>query len=261
MMLINPSVVDLSHWDPADDYDAVYQDGIWGCIYKATEGTGYTDGTYVAQQQAAKAAGVQWGSYHFADASDVSKQIDNYLNFAYPDPDELFSLDWEDNGGDVMSVEDAKTWIEQVENQLGRPGQCVIYSGNTAKEALGDDVDTFFGERRLWLCHYSNSPTWQKSWKSPWLWQYTDGQVGPTPHSIDGIGPCDINSYDGQTDQLVAEWATGSATGPAPPVPSANTVQVLVVAPPGVSVKLRQLQVGADRKKQRHHEADVKRKT
>src|SRR5262245_37119571 len=173
-MTTNPLVVDLSPWDPADDYEAVMAAGIVGVIYKATEGTGYTDPTYVSQQHAAKAAGLQWGAYHFADSSNVSGQIDNFMRYACPDPDELFCLDWEDNGGDTMSLANAKEWIKQVENQLGREGQCVLYAGNTAKEALGDSVDTFLGARRLWLCQYGSTPSWQKSWDSYWLWQFTD---------------------------------------------------------------------------------------
>jgi len=247
MASINPMVVDLSHWDPADDYDTVKGEGIGAVIYKATEGSGYTDSTYVSQQHEAKAAGLAWGAYHFADASSVNKQIDNFMRFASPDPDELFCLDWEDNGGDIMSMADAQTWITEVEKQLNRPGECVLYSGNTAKEALGNSVNTFFGDRRLWLCQYGSTPTWQKSWDGYWLWQYTDGQYGPTPHSISGIGPCDINSYDGPMSQLVAEWATGSASKPPKPPPSppsSEMVAVLVAAPPDVTIKVRQMILG-----------------
>src|SRR5262245_33509042 len=68
---VKPVVVDLSHWDPADNYETVKQQGIVGVIYKATEGGSYTDPTYVSQQRAAKAAGLKWGAYHFADASNV----------------------------------------------------------------------------------------------------------------------------------------------------------------------------------------------
>jgi len=243
-MKIYPMVVDLSHWDPASDYNAVKAAGIHGVIYKATEGSSYTDDTYVSQQHAAKAAGLLWGSYHFADASDVNKQISNFMKFACPDPDELFCLDWEDNpsGGGAMSAANAKTWITEVERQLNRPNQCVIYSGNTAKEKISGK-DSFFGARRLWLCQYtSGTPTWQQSWDNYWLWQFTDGQVGPTPHSISGIGPCDINSYDqGPADQLAAEWATGKAVTPIPPVPTEQVVNVLINAPPGITVKVRQV--------------------
>jgi lysozyme len=245
-MKINPLVVDLSHWDPAYDYDAVRDDGIVGVIYKATEGTGYTDDTYVQQQHAAKAAGLLWGAYHFADGSDVQQQIDNFLHFACPDPDELFCLDWEDNpsGNGRMSVNQAVEWITGVENALRRPGECVVYSGNTAKELL-DGKDEFFGARRLWLCQYGDNPTWQESWDKPWLWQFTDGVYGPTPHSIEGVGACDINSYDSSAEELITTWATGSELAPAPP-PRPAGVEVLVAAPPGVKVRVRQITLGGN---------------
>lgn len=212
MPKINAKVVDLSHWDPAKDYDAVKRAGVVGVIFKATEGPRYQDRDYVQQQKAAKKAGMLWGAYHFADGTSVDGQVQNFMKFAYPDPDELFCLDWEDNPGGhgKMTMEMAQEWIEKVEEALGRPGQCVIYSGNTAKEELGTSVNKFFGSRRLWLCQYSAVPKWQKSWNKPWLWQYTDGQFGPKPHFIDGIGRCDINSYDGDVGRLTSEWADGT---------------------------------------------------
>ena len=149
-----------------------------------------------------------WGAYHFAEATDVDAQVKNFMNFASPNPDELFSLDWEDYGSNTMSADQAKRWITQVENALDRPGQCLIYSGNTAKELI-DGNDPFFGSRRLWLAQYSTTPQPQQSWVTYWLWQFTDGQVGPSPHTVDGVGPCDINSYAESSDQLRAEWASG----------------------------------------------------
>jgi lysozyme len=235
---INPMVVDLSHWDPASDYAAVKSEGIVGVIYKATQGTSYTDPTYVEQQKAAKAAGLLWGSYHFAEATDVDAQVKNYLTFAAPDTDELICLDWEDYGSNTMSVEQAKYWITHVEEALGRPGECVIYSGNTAKELL-DGADEFFGSRRLWLAQYGTSPQPQESWPDYWLWQFTDGIVGPEPHSVDGVGPCDINSYAGDPTQLMQEWAAGSATRPRrrrPARPEGAIVTVDINAPDGVQV-------------------------
>jgi lysozyme len=218
---INPKVIDLSHWDPADDYGRVADDGIVGVIYKATQGQSYIDPTYVDQQRAAKAAGLKWGCYHFADGSDVDGQVANFMGFASPDPDELFALDWEDNpGGTKMTVSQVKDWVNQVESALNRPGECVIYGGNTIKEALGNKVDPWFGSRRLWLCQYGSTPVVQASWKTYWCWQFTDGVYGPTPHSIDGVGPCDINSYQGSDDQLAAEWSDGTVEPAPPPEPS-----------------------------------------
>lgn len=226
---IHAMAIDLSHWDPAQDYKAVKKDGIVGVVYKATEGSGYQDPTYVEQQKAAKAAGLCWGAYHFANGENVKGQVDNFLNFASPDPNELFCLDWEDNpSGTKMSLSQAKEWISQVETVLGRPGECVIYGGNTIKEALGNKADPFFGSRRLWLCQYSSTPVIQVSWKTYWLWQFTDGVSGPVPHSISGVGPCDINSYQsGDAAKLAAEWASGTAQPmPVPPEPEPEAAAV-----------------------------------
>jgi lysozyme len=233
----NPLVIDLSHWDPAYDYAAVKADGIVGVIYKATEGQSYRDSTYVEQRQEAKAVGLKWGAYHFADGSDASGQVRNFMSFACPDPDELFVLDWEDNpsGSGKMSVEQAKQWIEEVEHQLGRPNECVIYGGNTLKELI-DGYDPFFAARRLWLCQYGDQAVLPESWSAYWLWQFTDGVYGPSPHSIDGVGPCDINSYEGSAEQLVAEW-TKSKEPPRPrPEPALLTVNMLMAVSEGITV-------------------------
>jgi lysozyme len=194
MTQINPLAVDLSHWDPADDYAAVRRDGIFGVIYKATEGQSYTDDTYLEQKRAAKSAGLKWGSYHFADASSCYGQVDNYLRFAAPEPDELICLDWEDNpsGNGMMSVADVKTWITEVERRLHREGQCVIYSGNTAKELLGDNVD-IPGSRRLWVAQYASTRPGRRA-GGPIGAAIHRRRVWAQPHEIDGVGHCDINS-------------------------------------------------------------------
>jgi len=239
-MQTNPLVVDLSHWDPADDYEAVLAAGIVGVIYKATESGSYTDPTYVSQQHAAKDVGLKWGAYHFADSSDVDRQIENFLRFAAPDPDELFCLDWEDNGGDMMSLDDVKKWVTAVETRLGRPGECVIYGGNTIKE--NGNGDEFLTSRRLWLCQYGDTAVLPEGFDRYWLWQFTDGVYGPQPHAIDGIGPCDINSYEGDAEQLVLEWASGKEQPEPPePVPPESVVNIVVAAPKGVTIKIREI--------------------
>lgn len=217
-MTPNPLVVDLSHWDPANDYSKVKAAGIVGVIYKATQGTSSSDITYMDQRRMAKAAGLLWGSYHFATGAKTALQAQHYLKVASVGPDELFCLDWEDNGGDKMSASQVEEWITTVEAGLNRPGQCVLYSGNTAKEALGSSRNTFLGSRRLWLAQYGMTPVPQASWSDWWLWQYTDGRVGPTPHAIPGIGNCDINSYKGAAAQLTAEWSGAGDVVVVPPV-------------------------------------------
>ena len=242
-MNINPLVVDLSHWDPASDYAEVKRSGVVGVIFKSTEGTSYRDPTYVAQRDAAKAAGLLWGSYHFADGSNIDKQVRNYLEYTDPRSDELICLDWEDNpSGSKMALSGVKRWIDTVEDLLQRPNQCVLYSGNTAKEALGNTVDEFLAKHRLWVCQYASEPEWQASWEHYWLWQFTDGEYGPQPHTVPGIGPCDINHYDNTAYRLITEWATGAndVAGRPPPdiIQNPAVVTVTIAAPPGVKVKV-----------------------
>ncbi len=72
-----------------------------------------------------------------------------------------------------------------------RPG---LYLGISAKERL-NNVRRF---KWVWLPQYGGTspdfPSWVPEEKRI-LWQFTDGQFGPSPHSFDGIGPCDINKY------------------------------------------------------------------
>jgi GH25 family lysozyme M1 (1,4-beta-N-acetylmuramidase) len=241
-MNINLLVVDLSHWDPAQDYNAVSAAGVCGVVYKATQGTGYRDSTYLQQRKAALKAGLLWGAYHFGDGSDPGRQVDNFLGYAQIDDQTLFCLDWEDNSSSQMKLEGARKFIDLCEQQLGRLNQCVLYSGNTAKDALGNKVDPFFGTRRLWLAQYGNAPVCQASWDTYWLWQYTDGQYGPEPHTVDGCSPdgIDCNHYDGTPEELAAEWASGAPVPPQPPPPSDLIVTITINAPPGVTVKVNQ---------------------
>jgi lysozyme len=254
-------IIDLSHYDPAYDYSAVKAAGIVGVIFKATQGQSWTDDTYVQQQHAAKAEALKWAGYHFADSSSVQGQIDNFMRFCCPDPDEAFVLDWEDNGGNKMSLSNVEKWIDGVESRLGRPEQCILYGGNTIKEAVGSNKNDFLSKRRLWLCQYSSTPSWPTQvWPTFDYWQFTDGANGPSPHSINGVGHCDINSYEHSKEQLIAEWATGKAE-PAPPppdptpTPDTQQVSVIIAAPPNVIVKVRQVSLETAREAKDAYEA------
>jgi lysozyme len=237
---VNFMVVDLSHYDPASDYNKVKAAGIVGVIYKATQGAGYQDPTYNAQRTAALKAGLKWGAYHFGDGSDVKKQIANFLGFAQIDPETMFCLDYEPNNSSQMSLAQAKDFIKEAEDGLGRPCECVLYSGSQIKEQLGNKKDEFFGARRLWLAQYGPTPSWPPAWDKFWLWQYSGDGQGPQPHTVSGCSPnIDCNSYDGSPEQLAAEWASGQPQ-PAPPPPSDLIVTISINAPPGVTVNVVQ---------------------
>lgn len=237
-MKINRLVLDLSHHETVQSYEAMMEDGIVGIIYKATQGISYRDKTYLKERQRARKAGLLWGSYHFAEKGNVEDQARNYLQYSRPEPDELFCLDLEDYGDNSMNLAEARQWVEAVEAKLGRLNQCVVYSGNTLKEMLGDKNDPFWGARRLWLAQYGNKPEVQKSWDTYWLWQYSDGEFGPEPHDVKGCNDAvDSNHFDGLPEDLLLQWS-GSAIVP---VPEPSVVKILITAPPGIKVEVTQL--------------------
>lgn len=220
-------VVDLSHYDLVTDYEAMKANGVIGVIYKATQGMGYQDDTYDRERTRALKAGLKWGAYHFGDNGDVKIQVANFLGYAQIDRDSLFALDYESNGDNTMSIDQAQDWIEQVEKGLGREKQAVIYSGSLIKEDLGNQANEFFGCRRLWLAQYGDKPVVQCSWNTYWLWQYSGDGEGPEPHTVDGVdGDCDCNYYVGSVEQLGNEWATGTKELPIPTTPSLVTITI-----------------------------------
>jgi lysozyme len=138
-----------------------------------------------------------------------------------------------------MSLEAAEQWIQKVEDRLDRSNEVMIYSGNRLKECLGDKQSKFWAAHRLWLAQYSSEPQVPAAWSNSgyWLWQFTDGEYGPSPHTVAGVtGDCDVNVFDGNEEQLIAEWASGTMQ-PAPPDIIAT---VTVIAPVGVKVIVQQ---------------------
>jgi GH25 family lysozyme M1 (1,4-beta-N-acetylmuramidase) len=205
---INPKVVDLSHYNSINSFDNIKADGIVGIIHKATQGAGLVDNKYAARKEAALAAGLLWGAYHFATDADPIAQVNNFLTAAQPDAYTLVALDWEQNGNNSMDIDQAKAWLAEIEQRLSR--KAIIYSGSYAKDQLGSDVDEYMGSHRLWHSQYGSTPRIQASWDSFWLWQYTGDGLGPEPHIINGVSGnnVDISTYDGTDDQLKAEWAS-----------------------------------------------------
>jgi lysozyme len=211
MANINLLVVDIYHLDRVTSFQQAAQSGIRGIIHKATTGGTGKDQKYAARRQAATAAGLLWGAYHWGTGVNVAKQVKNFLDRAQPDAHTLVALDFEPSGSSTMSLAQARDFLTQIEQKLGR--KAVLYSNGLIKSKLGNKVDAFFGAHRLWLAHYNPQPVVQASWKKFWLWQYTDSKKGIQPNTVPGIpgdtkGNLDCNSYDGTAAQLAQEWAS-----------------------------------------------------
>jgi lysozyme len=206
-------VVDISHHNGNIDLTKAHAAGIVGVIHKGTQGTTMTDNMYQQNRQKAQAAGLLWGAYHFGSAADGAAQADFFLSKANPDDKTLLVLDYEPNGNSTMTLAQAKAFVTRIQQVTGKfPG---FYSGSLIKEQLGGKpADPVLSQCFLWLAQYGPAPTHiPATWPTWTMWQYTDGNVGPQPHSVDGIGNCDRDQFNGTLAALQQLWGVAAAAG------------------------------------------------
>ena len=199
-------VIDLSHHNGNVDLNKAKDAGIRAVIHKATQGIGMFDSRYELNRQKAKAAGLLWGAYHFGTKANGAAQADFFLGKAEPDLDTLLVLDYEPNGNLTMTIDQAKAFVLRVKQVTGKfPG---LYSGSLIKQQLGaEPLDLVLSQCFLWIAQYASIPSnIPQTWPQWTLWQYTDGVAGPPPHTVDGIGPCDRNQFNGTVEQLRKLW-------------------------------------------------------
>lgn len=202
------AIVDISHHNTVTSFEKVKGAGVFGIIHKATQGTTYKDPMFTGNRTAAVNAGLKVGAYHFGVSGDAIAQADHLIETA--GADSLLVLDFEGNPqGADMSLEEAEQFVHRVFTATGKyPG---LYSGHTVKEALqGAGItspeQTELSKCWLWIARYGAAPSIPAIWPAWTLWQYTDGAAGPEPHSVDGIGPCDRDQFNGTLDELAAFW-------------------------------------------------------
>jgi lysozyme len=239
---INLLVVDLSHYDVPCDLAKAKKAGIEGVIWKATQGTGYFDNTYLEYRKKAGDAGMLWGAYHFAEGGKPQEQAQWFIEKAQLGEGDLFCLDWEEYSSQ-MSSGDARSFVETVENELGRMFDCVIYgSSSFLIDQIPKELDSFFAARRLWLAQYGPTPKVPPTWKASgyWLWQYGADGIGPGPWTVDGIpGNPDVNSFPRSVEELRAEWASGQSDQPQPPQPTPPLATVTIYCPATVQIVVK----------------------
>lgn len=203
------AVIDLSHYNNVSDFNAVKAGGIVGVIYKATQGLAYTDPTYQNSRSQALAAGLMWGAYHFGNANDGTAQADYFLSVVNPGPTDLLVLDFEQNysqgqPASSMTIAQAEQFVTRVQSVTGRyPG---FYSGSYIKELLGNKTNATLANCWFWLAQYSSTAVVPPNWPTWTMWQYTDGNTGPEPHSVSGVGNCDRDKFNGSIENLKKLW-------------------------------------------------------
>lgn len=198
-------VVDISHHNGNPDFQQAAASGIAGVIHKATQGLTFVDPMYATNRQKALDAGLLWGAYHFGVGGSGAAQADFFLATVNPGADTLLVLDFEPNTqGATMSLDDARAFVTEVNAKIGRPPG--LYSGSLIKQLLGNNKDPILAQCFFWLAQYGPTAVVPPNWPTWTLWQYTDGNVGPQPHTVPGIGACDRDTFNGDLDGLKQLW-------------------------------------------------------
>jgi lysozyme len=205
-------VIDLSHNNANVNFAAAKNDGVVGVFHKATEGMTFTDPAYAGRKQRALDSGLLWGAYHFGTAvGDGASQAQRFLDVVQPDPQTLIVLDFEENKGNTMTLDQARQFVTTIHDRLQRfPG---LYGGSFLKEVLRGGTDPVLANCWLWWAEYGSTPSIPPNWKQYTLWQYTDGVHGDAPHQVQGIGACDRDKFNGDMNALLQLWGKMTTTG------------------------------------------------
>jgi lysozyme len=201
-------IVDLSHHNAEPDFERAHdRGGLVGVIHKATQGLTFIDPTYASRRPEALDAGLLWGAYHFGTGDDGVQQAERFLDAVQPDDDTLLVLDFEANPqGPSMTLEEARAFVVHVNEATGRfPG---LYSGHYIKQLLGTTKDPVLASCWFWLSQWGPTAVVPVNWPRWTLWQYTDGAMGPEPHTVEGIGRCDRDKFNGSMAGLKRLWGS-----------------------------------------------------
>lgn len=223
------TVVNLSHYDRMRvDFERMREQGIEGVIHESTYPPSVRDAMYRGRQGAATRAGLLWGAYHFANASNPIREADFYLNvvesaWRSADPQSrpsevLLVLDFEKNGhypGGTMRVDQAVAFIERVRQRTGKyPG---LYSNENR-------IRTVLNSRRvtaaqaavlarcwLWVANYHRRPGKLPPWSRWDLWQYTGDGICDLPRSsypkhIANVRNAERNIFRGGATEVKWFW-------------------------------------------------------
>jgi lysozyme len=223
------SVVNLSHYDlMRPDFESMRRQGIVGVIHEATYPPSTRDERYLTRQEDATRAGLLWGAYHYANATNPVRQADFFLSTVQScwrnsdssnRPDRvLLVLDFEKNGhypGGTMRVDQAVAFVERIHERTGKyPG---LYSGEYRIQRVLNSPSVTGAQKEilarcwLWVANYHYEPRTVAPWSSWSLWQYTGDGVcdlpsSSFPKSIANIPRAERNRYRGDDAALKLFW-------------------------------------------------------
>lgn len=186
--------IDVSYHNGEIDFNAVAADTVSFVYIKATEGGRWQDSCFARNFDAARAAGLSVGAYHFFRFEVGGlRQAYNFLEgLQGRRPDLPVAIDLEEwkNAPDVTTADIIDRLAVMVDRLRAEGLQVIIY---TNKSGYTRFLHRRFDDLELWICSFTDPPT-----GSPWrLWQHSHRG------SVRGIkGAVDLNTFNGSLEEF-----------------------------------------------------------
>lgn len=201
------SIIDLSHWNTVQDFNAVKSSGVSAVMHKASQGL-VADPSYGSHRAQAALADLLGGAYHFGvQSQDPVAQTDFFLKTVLANKNPLvgqvakpgvLALDWEWNKADTMTAEQAAAFVQRIFDQVAR--WPLLYTSAAFLASL--PASTVLGSPlmncELWLTGFTPAPMipLHAKWSTWRIWQHA---IGTCP----GIsGQVDRDMFNGTQAEL-----------------------------------------------------------
>jgi lysozyme len=180
---------DISHWQgthTVEDMQLIAASAP-AIMLKATEGTTWVDPEFVNNAEAATAAGLTWGAYHYVTAGHGKAQAAHFQETVASVSGEcmFYCIDWEAGSRDTVLA--LAVWLLAVADRpVGDYIGAHARANGGQLPGMAFHMVPQYGPANL-EPQYATDPLS--------AWQYTNGTINGTawPASIPGIGACDMS--------------------------------------------------------------------
>lgn len=172
---------DISHWNTVKDWDALAKASKGIIVMKVRQVSVdpmFNPRLKEAEERKMIVIGYAFGYGGISGAT----QADALLHHFPPKPGRILMLDLERNPpqyGKTMSAAEASAFVERIRQ---RTGQYPLLYTSASWSRPG-----VLAKCPRYIAQWGSTPS------SAEIWQFTNGVVGPPPHTFPGIGHCDIN--------------------------------------------------------------------
>lgn len=202
----SPLFADLSSNNSEFDVDSYRASGHIFVAIKATEGTDYVNPDHRGWCYAAGGKHIGIAHYHFARpdlGTDAATEAQHFLNAALPlaGGRDYLVLDLERATPQGYAHDPA--WTQRFDQHVQEHSRfrTILYANRSTLQIseaflVGDN-------RRVWDADWSYNGDYAPPGYVCVMRQFTDGVFGPEPHSLPGVGQCDVNVLRGAFWQRV----------------------------------------------------------